>query len=84
MDRRPLRILCFGDSLTTGHTQSGLCFHPYHQALTRLLEVAIPGLEVDIDGDGVDGDTTNHFPSRMTTACKLSTEHAILLYISYG
>ncbi|CAK7227697.1 hypothetical protein SEUCBS140593_006663 [Sporothrix eucalyptigena] len=65
MAQRPLRILCFGDSLTSGFTSSGLKYHPYHKALSNKLREAFPGLQVEIDEDGLDGGMTQHFSWRL-------------------
>lgn len=67
MALRPLRILCFGDSLTAGYTQDGLQYHPYLHVLRRQLRDAFPGLEVDIEEDGMDGGLTQHFSGRLRT-----------------
>lgn len=68
MAQRPLRILCFGDSLTAGYTEDGLQYHPYLQVLRRKLREAFPGLQVEIDEDGMDGGLTQHFSGRLRTA----------------
>lgn len=67
MAQRPLRILCFGDSLTAGYTASGLKYHPYHKVLGRKLREAFPGLRVEISSDGLDGGLTQHFSWRLRT-----------------
>ncbi|ERS96156.1 GDSL-like lipase/acylhydrolase [Sporothrix schenckii 1099-18] len=67
MALRPLRILCFGDSLTAGYTQDGLQYHPYLHMVRRKLQEAFPGLQVDIEADGLDGGLTQHFSSRLRT-----------------
>ncbi|KAI1817770.1 GDSL-like Lipase/Acylhydrolase [Poronia punctata] len=48
----PLRILCFGDSLTAGFP----CNNPYAGKMARVIEKAYPGLKVDFFVDGQPGD----------------------------
>lgn len=50
--RAPLRILCLGDSLTSGWPAQ----HPYAERLAAALEAADPGLTVQVDVDGALGD----------------------------
>ena len=50
--RAPLRILCLGDSLTSGWPAQ----HAYAGRLAATLEAADPGLAVRVDVDGVPGD----------------------------
>ncbi|TLS24576.1 hypothetical protein PpBr36_08817 [Pyricularia pennisetigena] len=59
-----LRILCFGDSLTSGYSRSGLVSHPYEQKLVQELKVARPELEIETTEDGIPGDLTGFFVSR--------------------
>lgn len=54
--RRSLRVLCFGDSLTSGWSQHGTSAHPYSQSLTRVLSSAFPRLRVEAHADGLPGD----------------------------
>lgn len=54
--RRSLRILCFGDSLTSGYSQLGAVTHPYSQSLTRVLSTAFPRLDIEAHTDGLPGD----------------------------
>lgn len=54
--KRSLRILCFGDSLTSGYSQLGSITHPYSQSLTRVLSTAFPRLNVEAHTDGLPGD----------------------------
>ncbi|CAK7232394.1 hypothetical protein SCUCBS95973_008245 [Sporothrix curviconia] len=68
MAQQPLRILCFGDSLTAGYTASGLSYHPYHKALGTKLREAFPGLQVEISQDGLDGGMTQHYSWRLRNA----------------
>ncbi|KAI2625242.1 SGNH hydrolase-type esterase domain-containing protein [Xylaria nigripes] len=59
----PLRILCLGDSLTSGYPDNT----PYAGQLIRKIEAAFPGRKVQCDVDGLAGDfvTTGKFTSRM-------------------
>ncbi|KAL5940610.1 hypothetical protein ACKVV1_008276 [Pyricularia oryzae] len=59
-----LRILCFGDSLTSGYSRSGLASHPYDERLVQDLKVARPELEIETTEDGRPGDLTGFFLSR--------------------
>ncbi|KAG4429159.1 hypothetical protein IFR05_015359 [Cadophora sp. M221] len=70
-----LRVLCFGDSLTAGHTQGGSLFHPYGISLKASLEKLLPSWDVSTDIQGLGGDQAvsppGSFFSRMD---KLYTE----------
>ncbi|KAH8771672.1 SGNH hydrolase-type esterase domain-containing protein [Diaporthe sp. PMI_573] len=54
--KRSLRILCFGDSLTSGYSQLGSVSHPYSQRLTAVLSESFPSLNIDAHADGLPGD----------------------------
>lgn len=54
--KRSLRILCFGDSLTSGYAQLGTVSHPYSQRLTSVLSSSFPSLNIDAHTDGLPGD----------------------------
>lgn len=54
--KRSLRILCFGDSLTSGYSQLGSVSHPYSQRLTAVLSGSFPSLNIDAHADGLPGD----------------------------
>lgn len=54
--KRSLRILCFGDSLTSGYAQLGSISHPYSQRLTTVLSASFPSLNIDAHTDGLPGD----------------------------
>lgn len=54
--KRSLRILCFGDSLTSGYAQWGAVSHPYSQRLTTVLSRAFPSLNIEAHVDGHPGD----------------------------
>lgn len=57
-----LRILCFGDSLTSGY--SSQASHPYAHALTTSLTRAFPSLYIDAHVDGLPGDYVSLSGSR--------------------
>lgn len=52
--RPTLRILCYGDSLTSGYTSGP--DHPYSLTLLRVLSQAFPSLSITADTDGAPGD----------------------------
>lgn len=47
-----LRVLCFGDSITLGHSPASSAAHPYSEALRSTLATAFPALDIDIHVDG--------------------------------
>ena len=53
----PIRILCFGASITAGWTQLGLRYHPYATTLTAHLQAAHPEQRFSVQVDGLPGDT---------------------------
>ena len=63
----PLRILCFGDSLTSGYHSWGSDYHPYATRLKERLEQRFPARDIDISTDGLPGDTVidGSFMSRL-------------------
>lgn len=73
----PLRLLCFGDSLTEGYSRFGLIMTPYSQSLKTELEVKLwawkERRKVDVVTDGESGDlvTTGSFKDRMSDKCAL-------------
>lgn len=63
---KALRVLCFGDSLTSGFYGFGLGSHPYATRLTARLKAAFPELEkIYVVPNGVPGDEVLH-PGWMT------------------
>ncbi|EPE02479.1 gdsl-like lipase acylhydrolase [Ophiostoma piceae UAMH 11346] len=62
---RPLRILCFGDSLTAGYSLYGTLYTPYHESLSRRLTTIFPGLELAIEEDGENGGMTKDYRTRL-------------------
>lgn len=71
MARKPLRILCFGDSLTSGYFCFGMDSHPYSLKLEDKLTGALPGVDVETVTNGVPGDvaTFKRFTDRMRDEC---------------
>jgi lysophospholipase L1-like esterase len=63
----PLRILCFGDSLTQGYHGFGYGEDPYSETLEAKLREAFPGREIKVVTSGVPGDMvcTSRFITRM-------------------
>ncbi|KAI0489655.1 SGNH hydrolase-type esterase domain-containing protein [Xylaria cf. heliscus] len=66
----PLRILCFGNSLTCGYPVD----HPYAVRLARKIEEAFPGRKVECDVEGMPGDlvTNGHYINRMEMSWKIA------------
>ncbi|KAG8530985.1 uncharacterized protein KY384_004342 [Bacidia gigantensis] len=52
----PLHILCFGASITGGHYQFGLAFHPYSRRLRQRLQQSFPSSEPSIHVNALPGD----------------------------
>jgi lysophospholipase L1-like esterase len=71
--KKPLRILCFGDSLTEGYTQHGLHYHPYSDTLLDKLRADLSlstRYNISVDTDGMSGDqVTGGFRRRMQDRC---------------
>lgn len=69
-----LRILCLGASLVAGYSSMGAVFHPFSHNLVKMLNLMMPGVEVEVEVDGVPGDrvTTGRFIERMKRHCELS------------
>ena len=53
----PIRILCFGASITSGWNQLGLRYFPYSNTLEARLKEAFPDLHFSIQVDALPGDT---------------------------
>lgn len=82
MARKPLRILCFGDSLTSGYFCFGMDSHPYSLKLEDKLTGALPGVDVETVTNGVPGDvaTFKRFTDRMRDEYRKSSfDWAIVL-----
>lgn len=79
----PLRVLCFGDSLTEGYSKFGLIMTPYSNVLTSELEVKFWAGEnkrkVEVVTDGQSGDlvTAGIFRGRMTSKCGFWMSYSI-------
>ncbi|SPN96773.1 related to esterase [Cephalotrichum gorgonifer] len=52
----PLRVLCFGDSLTSGYHAWGCGSHPYSTSLAARLHAAFPRRRIEVATSGVPGD----------------------------
>jgi lysophospholipase L1-like esterase len=75
MSSRSLRILCFGDSLTSGYCAFGTESHPYSLRLEDRLYGALPrDTHIEVFTSGVPGDlvTNTCFKDRLDVEC-LST-----------
>jgi lysophospholipase L1-like esterase len=70
-NKRPLRILCFGDSLTEGYNNYGLRMDPYSTTMQELLEAQLGGeYEIEVETDGESGElVTRGFEGRMRAWC---------------
>ena len=70
----PIRILCFGASITVGWSQLGLRYYPYANTLEARLKEAFPNSNFSIQVDGMPGDTvikgqyTKRLRSHVSTA----------------
>lgn len=67
-----LRILCFGDSLTSGFHGWGIGSHPYSTALAARLRAAFPGRRIEVVTSGAPGDVVcgARFHERLAQECK--------------
>ncbi|KAF5616685.1 esterase [Fusarium sp. NRRL 52700] len=70
MPRKTLRILCFGDSLTSGYFSYGLESHPYALKLEDRLTGTFPEVDFEIVLNAVPGDVASfkRFKDRMDAA----------------
>lgn len=76
----PLRVLCFGNSLTSGYHAWGTGSHPYSIVLAARLRDAFPGRHIEVTTSGVPGDVVcgPAFHERMSRECKsLHAFHAL-------
>jgi lysophospholipase L1-like esterase len=64
----PLRILCFGNSLTCGYPID----NPYAVRLAQKIEEAFPGRKIEYEVEGMPGDlvTRGLYLDRMQRSCK--------------
>ena len=67
MSRQPLRILCFGDSLTSGYYHMGLGSRPYAIKLGQILMANLKNHEIMLTRNGEPGDVATgiHFKERL-------------------
>ncbi|GMK57921.1 hypothetical protein CspeluHIS016_0407550 [Cutaneotrichosporon spelunceum] len=78
MRMNPLRILCFGDSLTSGWSSAPDA--PYATSLEKRVRAAFPSQSVFVQADGQPGDTAAHgFPRRMRKAATQPWDWVIVL-----
>jgi lysophospholipase L1-like esterase len=72
--KKPLNILCFGDSITAGWSHGGTVYHPYADAMLDALEKALPSLKFTADIQSLPGDQVTSPPGgflpRMDILCK--------------
>lgn len=68
---RPINILCFGDSLTSGYCSFGLNSQPYSLRLQDRLYEAFPHLRLEVFTNGVPGDVVQNppFKKRLEVEC---------------
>lgn len=77
---KPLRILCFGDSLTAGFSMWGLKHYPYANHLKAPLQGLFPSTEILIDIAALSGDmvighpATARFLPRLKNSCEKAEE----------
>jgi lysophospholipase L1-like esterase len=67
-----LRILCFGDSLTSGYSGFGATYHPYNERLEEKLAEAFPQVQIEVTADGLPGDVSGMFMGRILQYCEPS------------
>lgn len=70
--KKPLRILCFGDSLTSGYYGFGTGYRPYAVMLQNKLTAAFPNRDVTVLENGMPGDVVSFgaFNQRLGEECK--------------
>lgn len=71
MTSKTLRVLCYGDSLTSGYYGWGTGEHPYAQRLAQRLQTAFPYLDkLEVVPNGEPGElaATSTFLSRLEDA----------------
>ncbi|KAL8942635.1 MAG: hypothetical protein Q9216_001548 [Gyalolechia sp. 2 TL-2023] len=68
---KSLRILCFGDSLTSGYSEFGYSHHPYAKQIREKLKEALPDTQATVDVAGQAGDQViaGQFLKRMKGIC---------------
>ena len=72
----PLRILCYGDSLTAGFWESGLRQSPYSRRLSERLRVAFPDRDIRVTTVGLPGclATVTSFTHNLESQYKTQTD----------
>jgi lysophospholipase L1-like esterase len=76
----PLRILCFGDSLTSGFPAD----NPYAGRMTEKIEEAFPGRKVECEVEGAPGDrvTDGRYLNRMQMSCECLLRSSLHMPVS--
>ncbi|KAM0332289.1 hypothetical protein ACHAQA_002565 [Verticillium albo-atrum] len=74
--KRPLRIFCFGDSLTAGYSGFGGSYTPYSEVLDPKLAAAFPDADVRVRENGMPGDivSTEVFNRRLEAELSEATQ----------
>jgi hypothetical protein len=69
--KKPLRILCFGDSLTSGYYGMGTGCRPYSITFEEKLSSAFPDRDVKVTENGMPGDVVSFkaFNQRLDEEC---------------
>ena len=91
MNSKGCRILCFGDSLTSGYLSFGLASHPYSTRLQQRLHEARPGCKDQVNTDGEPGEQASSvfMKTRLRNECTglfshLFTSLSFTLYHAMG
>lgn len=71
--KRPLRILCFGDSLTEGYSAMGWSMTPYSRWMEEYLNAKVDNeYEIKVETDGKSGDCVRTgFETRIQRHCEI-------------
>lgn len=79
--RKSVRVLCFGDSLTSGYFAWGMGSSPYSATLKSRLAAKFPDVDFTIGTDGVPGDVASleRFYQRFRRNCKSFSFLSIIL-----
>ena len=82
----PIRILCFGASITAGWNQLGLRYHPYSNTLEARLKEALPDSHFSIQVDGLPGDTVleGQYTKRLHSLMRTATAAYDIIIIQGG
>ncbi|KAG5914557.1 hypothetical protein E4U53_004621 [Claviceps sorghi] len=81
MAHQSLRILCFGDSLTSGFHDFGQSFHPYSIAFAAVVQAALPHMTVTVHDSGKNGDVGawTPFNERLKRECSKHTYDWVII-----